>query len=154
MTPPPEEKKPAGPKKWTPEEKLRVLVAAQELEGEELGALLRREGLHEAQLNEWRQVTVGALGEQPGPVTTSAWSEPRQWKEELVVSGTKFDHRRSQEKGAATMTTLTVRTNPVKRSYRNSLWPQLDAASCAIVGFSSKSLVGFDRIGAHPPVPC
>ncbi|NOJ83921.1 hypothetical protein HNV28_37405, partial [Myxococcus xanthus] len=41
--------KPAGPKKWTPEEKLRVLVVAQGLEGEKLGALLRREGLHEAQ---------------------------------------------------------------------------------------------------------
>ncbi|WP_434348246.1 transposase [Myxococcus virescens] len=61
MTPPPEEKKPTDPQKWTPEEKLRVLVMAQGLEGEELGALLRREGLHEAQLNEWRQVAAGAL---------------------------------------------------------------------------------------------
>ncbi|TQF14695.1 transposase [Myxococcus llanfairpwllgwyngyllgogerychwyrndrobwllllantysiliogogogochensis] len=55
MTPPSEEKKPAPspvPKKWTPEEKLRVLAAAQELKGEELGALLRGEGLHEAQLRE------------------------------------------------------------------------------------------------------
>jgi len=55
MTPPPEEKKPAAPpapKKWMPEEKLRVLAAAQSLGGEELGALLRREGLHETQLKE------------------------------------------------------------------------------------------------------
>ena len=44
MTPPSDEKKPAppaGPKKWTPEEKVRVLAAAQELQGEELGALLQ-----------------------------------------------------------------------------------------------------------------
>ena len=64
MTPPPEEKKPAtppAPKKWTPEEKLRVLVAAQGLTGEQLGALLRREGLHEAQLKEWQQAAAGAL---------------------------------------------------------------------------------------------
>lgn len=64
MTPPPEEKKPAppsGPKKWTAEEKLRVLVAVQGLTGEELGALLRREGLHEEQLTEWQQAAAGAL---------------------------------------------------------------------------------------------
>ncbi len=71
MTPPPEEK-PAGPKKWTPEEKLRVLVAAQGLAGEELGAQLRHEGLHEAQLKEWRQAAAGALsGESSGPLTAS-----------------------------------------------------------------------------------
>ncbi|NNC18608.1 hypothetical protein HJC22_23110 [Corallococcus exiguus] len=52
------------------------------------------------------------------------------------------------------MTTLTVRTNPMKRSYRNSLWAQLNAASCSLVGFDSKCLVGFDRIGGHPPLPC
>ncbi|MBJ6766242.1 transposase [Myxococcaceae bacterium JPH2] len=64
MTPPPEEKKPAapsGPKKWTPEEKLRVLAATQGLAGEELGAVLRSEGLHEAQLKEWQQAAAGAL---------------------------------------------------------------------------------------------
>ncbi|RKH35289.1 IS3 family transposase, partial [Corallococcus praedator] len=63
MTPPPEEKPaaPSGPKKWTPEEKLRVLVAAQGLTGEALGALLRREGLHEEQLTEWQQAAAGAL---------------------------------------------------------------------------------------------
>jgi len=52
------------------------------------------------------------------------------------------------------MTTLTVRTNPMKRSYRNSLWPHFGAASCSLVSFASKSRVGFDRLGGHPPVPC
>ncbi|NOJ79212.1 hypothetical protein [Myxococcus xanthus] len=52
------------------------------------------------------------------------------------------------------MTTLTVRTNPMKRSYRNSLWPQFDAASCSLVSFASKSPAGFDRLGGPPPVPC
>ena len=59
-----EEKKPeaaAAPKRWTAEEKLRVLVAAHGLAGEQLGALLRREGLHEEQLTQWRQSAVGAL---------------------------------------------------------------------------------------------
>jgi hypothetical protein len=47
--------------RWTAEEKLRVLVAAHGLVGEQLGALLRREGLHEEQLTQWRQSAVGAL---------------------------------------------------------------------------------------------
>ncbi|NVJ14318.1 transposase [Myxococcus sp. AM010] len=62
MTPPPEEK-PVGPKKWTPEEKLRVLAEAHGLAGETLGALLRREGLHEEQLAEWRAAAAGALSQ-------------------------------------------------------------------------------------------
>lgn len=60
----PEDKKQAkqsGPKKWTVEEKLRVLAAAHGLRGEELGALLRREGLHEAELRQWQQSAAGAL---------------------------------------------------------------------------------------------
>ncbi|MCE9669549.1 hypothetical protein LY474_17275 [Myxococcus stipitatus] len=52
------------------------------------------------------------------------------------------------------MTTLTMRMNPMKRSYRNNLWPHLDAASRSLVSIGSKSIVGFDRIGGHPPVPC
>ena len=54
---------PASPKKWTAEEKLRVLVAAHGLTGEALGALLRREGLHEAQLEGWRSAAAGALSQ-------------------------------------------------------------------------------------------
>lgn len=51
----------AGPKKWTAAEKLRVVAAAQGLEGAALGELLRREGLHEEQLNAWRDAAAGAL---------------------------------------------------------------------------------------------
>ncbi len=42
-------------KTWTVDEKLRVLTAASRLSDGELGELLRREGLHEAQLKEWRR---------------------------------------------------------------------------------------------------
>lgn len=59
-----EEKRPeaaAVPKRWTAEEKLRVLAAAHGLQGEQLGALLRREGLHEEVLQQWRQSAMGAL---------------------------------------------------------------------------------------------
>lgn len=51
-----------APKRWTAQEKLRVLVAAYNLDEEALGALLRREGLHGEELQRWREATTGALG--------------------------------------------------------------------------------------------
>jgi transposase-like protein len=47
--------------KWTGAEKLRVVIAAQDLSETALGALLRREGLHAAQLAEWRAAAETAL---------------------------------------------------------------------------------------------
>ena len=50
----------------SPEDKLRVVRAAEGLEGVELGAFLRREGLHEADLAQWQkqaeQAALAALG--------------------------------------------------------------------------------------------
>jgi transposase-like protein len=53
---------PLRPGDWTPADKLRVLAETEGLEGEELGVVLRREGLHEADLSEWRQAAMTALG--------------------------------------------------------------------------------------------
>ena len=50
-------------KTWTGAEKLRVLTEAAGLSESDLGALLRREGLHETQLMEWRRSAESALGE-------------------------------------------------------------------------------------------
>lgn len=49
------------PKQWTPEERLRVVIEASQLPSEKLGELLRREGLHGAQLEEWRRAMLAAL---------------------------------------------------------------------------------------------
>ncbi len=49
-------------KLWTGAEKLRVLTEAAGLSESDLGALLRREGLHEAQLADWRLSAEAALG--------------------------------------------------------------------------------------------
>lgn len=47
----------------TVDDKLRIVMEAMSLSGEALGEFLRREGVHEAQLNEWRErVVVGATG--------------------------------------------------------------------------------------------
>lgn len=48
-------------RQWTAEEKLRVVLATAELTGEELGEYLRKEGLHQAQLDQWRSAIVEAL---------------------------------------------------------------------------------------------
>lgn len=72
---PPGETAPASPagdreshstREWAPAEKLRVVAAASQLKDEELGAFLRREGLHLAQLEEWRGDILAALGS-PAP---------------------------------------------------------------------------------------
>jgi transposase len=56
-----------GARKWTAEEKLRLLAAATHgLSGEELGALLRREGLYEAQVVAWREAATVGLSEATG----------------------------------------------------------------------------------------
>lgn len=65
----------SGDKKWSASEKLRVLGGGEApLEGEALGAMLRREGLHEAQVTAWRDAAVGALGAEaaaPGVLSNS-----------------------------------------------------------------------------------
>ena len=48
--------------KWTGAEKLRVVIAAQSLDETALGAFLRCEGLHAAQLIAWRTAAETALG--------------------------------------------------------------------------------------------
>lgn len=52
-------------KKWTPGEKFRVVVEASKLTDDELGEFLRREGLHQAQLAEWRAAAEGGLVDAP-----------------------------------------------------------------------------------------
>jgi transposase len=67
-----------GEKEWTASEKLRVLGGGEPpLEGEAFGALLRREGLHEAQVSAWRVAAAEALGAEaaPGGLATAAQRE-------------------------------------------------------------------------------
>lgn len=43
------------PQDWTPAQKLEAVMAAAALSDAELGEFLRRKGLHEAQLEQWRE---------------------------------------------------------------------------------------------------
>jgi len=58
---------PPSKKQWTGAEKLRVVTEASGLAASALGAFLRREGLHEAQLTAWREAAETALGAPAGP---------------------------------------------------------------------------------------
>lgn len=59
-----ENTRPRGRKPWTVEERLRLLHEAGQLSEEELGAFLRREGLHAGQLEQWREAVHEAFGKQ------------------------------------------------------------------------------------------
>ena len=48
-------------RQWTGAEKLRVVITARGLSEHELGALLRREGVHAAELTAWQAVAEAAL---------------------------------------------------------------------------------------------
>ncbi len=69
------------PKDWTPEEKLRVVVEAQSLSDEDLGAFLRKNGLHEAHLKDWREQMLSALTQRSPRKSIKNSSERRQIRE-------------------------------------------------------------------------
>ncbi len=52
---------PRRPEDWTAQERMRVVIEAEGLGPAELGEFLRREGLHEATLAQWRQAATEAL---------------------------------------------------------------------------------------------
>ena len=53
--PTPPSRRARRPQDWTPEEKLQAVRESALLTGDELGAFLRREGVHEADLAQWRE---------------------------------------------------------------------------------------------------
>jgi transposase-like protein len=63
-SPPPPPASPRRPEDWSPEERLQAVLQASGLKDEELGAFLRRNGLHEAILAEWKAAALEALGPQ------------------------------------------------------------------------------------------
>jgi transposase-like protein len=65
------------PEDWTAEEKLKVVAEAVGLDDAELGVLLRRKGLHEAQLVEWRKALLGSL-DKPGRKSPSVSQERKE----------------------------------------------------------------------------
>jgi transposase len=68
----------------TAAEKLRIVMAAAALPAGELGAFLRREGVHEAELEQWRSAVLDAgqaALESGGPKTSARGTEGKRIKE-------------------------------------------------------------------------
>ena len=52
---------PRRPQDWTPEQRLRAVIESSALADADLGAWLRREGLHTATLAQWREAALRGL---------------------------------------------------------------------------------------------
>jgi transposase len=63
-SPPPSPRSPRRPEDWSPEERLRAVLEASQLSDEKLGAFLRREGISEVVLAEWKSAMLEALSPQ------------------------------------------------------------------------------------------
>ena len=75
------EETPKQRRTWTPAQKLRVVQQASQLTDDELGAFLRREGVHTSQLNEWIEVVKAAsLAALTAPKRSRAKKSPEQKK--------------------------------------------------------------------------
>jgi len=74
------ESRPIRPEDLPAAEKLRLLREAGELSEEDLGAFLRRHGLHKAQLEEWNQMALQAL-QKPKRARSSQSPEVRRIRE-------------------------------------------------------------------------
>lgn len=69
------------PNRRTADEKLRIVLEAAQLKDEELGAYLRREGVHEAQLLEWQASVKAALSPKSKRASGKASPEAKRIRE-------------------------------------------------------------------------
>jgi transposase len=69
------------PQDWTAEEKYAVMFEAASLSDEELGAFLRKKGLHQANLKQWRQEMLRGLEETKARRSSKPKAETRRIRE-------------------------------------------------------------------------
>jgi transposase len=65
------------PEDWSVKERLRAVAEAESLSDEELGVFLRREGLHEETLRQWREAVGAALMSEDARLRTAAADRKR-----------------------------------------------------------------------------
>lgn len=102
---------------WTAADKLRVIVTAAQLDETQLGQFLRREGLHESDLEAFRAEALSGLSAEPvRPASTNALKEIKQLRRDL-------DRKQKALKEAEALLVL--------RKKLNALWgsPEGDADS-------------------------
>lgn len=82
-----------GPRRWSAEEKLQIVLEAASLSDDELGAFLRRHGVHEAQLIEWRTVVMQASKE----ALDGARKPPKNAREAKKIKALERELRRKEK---------------------------------------------------------
>lgn len=72
-----------SPNDWSAEEKLAAVLEAASLTDEQIGAFLRRKGLHETHLQQWRIQMLDGLGKKSGskPKTKTSKTQSKQIRE-------------------------------------------------------------------------
>ena len=81
------------------------MLEASNVSEDELGALLRRRGLHRAQLEEWRQQALAALAETPA----SRRGRPKTTEEEKRIRELEREVRRKDKALAETAALLVLK---------------------------------------------
>ncbi len=128
MSNPPKQEK--SPHRWSAEERWRVILEASSLSDDELGAFLRRKGLHVSQLEEWRKSAMESLAVQKSKrrVMSKEMKRIRELEKELrrkdkalaEVSGTRRQrYCRRADENAFTWFTLDAAARS-SRQYRSA----------------------------------
>lgn len=105
--------KPKKRRTWTPADKLRLVLEASKLSDEDLGALLRREGLHQAQLDEWiEQANAAVLAGFSPPKRSSRTKSPEKKRIEALER-----ELRRKDKALAEVTALLVLKKKLEAYY-------------------------------------
>ena len=94
-----EKKRAKSVRRWTAQERMRVVVESSGLSDSDLGAFLRREGLHSAQLEEWRKSAEKSLSPQR--------TRPQDTKEAKKIRALEKELNR-KDKALAEVTALLV----------------------------------------------
>ena len=69
-----------SPNDWSPEEKLKTVLEAATLSDDQIGEFIRRKGIHENHLQQWRLQMLDGLGKQPKRKIKSNKAEAKQIK--------------------------------------------------------------------------
>ena len=69
-----------SPNDWSPEEKLKTVLEAATLSDDQIGEFIRRKGIHETHLQQWRLQMLDGLGKQPKRKIKSNKAEAKQIK--------------------------------------------------------------------------
>ena len=67
-----------SPNDWSPEEKLKTVLEADALSDDQIGEFIRRKGIHETHLQQWRLQMLDGLGKHPKRKTKTNKAETKQ----------------------------------------------------------------------------